>query len=170
MSNNNNLEKQYKAFKSILEGCNTMFDAFYFAQKIINEEPLCKNLLIGMIYNKSYDKSIDIRTIAYTLNEIALLPYKEDIDDFIDTNIKNNVSLCQINSFLRISKLKQNKIIEKYNKNNLNNSNQSNQSTQSNQSNPNSNLTETKYKIMPNVINIKDESHTNTYDLLSQIE
>ncbi len=152
-NNNNNIEKQYKAFKSILEGCNTMFDAFYFAQKIINEYPSCKNLLIGMIYNKSFDKSIDIRTIAYTLNEIALLTYKEDIDDFIDSNIKNNVSLCQINSFLRISKLKQSKITEKYNKNNLN---------------------ETKYKISSNTFNTfnttKDDPNLHTYNLLSHID
>jgi hypothetical protein len=157
-SSNNNLINQYKAFKSILEGCNTMFDAFYFAQKIINDYPLCKNLIIGMIYNKSFEKSIDIRTIAYTLNEIALLTYKEDIDDFIDTNIKNNVSLCQINSFLRISQLKPSRVVEKYNKNNINNIN---------------NINETKYKITSNELNelniSKDDPDINTYDYISMI-
>lgn len=52
----NSYEETYIIFNNILSGCRTMLDAFYFAEKIISINPNYKDLLIGMIYNKKYDK------------------------------------------------------------------------------------------------------------------
>lgn len=107
-----NFEEIYKIFKDILGGCRTMIDAFYFAEKIISNNPEYKELVIGMIYNKKYDKVLDFRTLAHTLNELNSLEYREDIDDFLNKNIKNNFDEKQLNTFLRLSKTKPNKVNE----------------------------------------------------------
>jgi hypothetical protein len=105
-----NINNAYNIFKNILSGCKTMVDAFYFVDKIIKVCPESTDLLIGMIHNKKYDKSYDIRTMAHILNQLDLQLYREDIDDFIDKNIKNHVDLIQLNSLIRLSKFKSNKV------------------------------------------------------------
>lgn len=99
-------EEIYKLFSNILCGCKTMLDAIYFAEKLIKNNEEYRDLLIGMIHAKKYDKVLDYRTLAHTLNELNDIEYREDIDDFIDKNLKNNVDLTQLNSILRISKIK----------------------------------------------------------------
>jgi hypothetical protein len=79
-----------------------MIDSFYFAEKIINSSNINKELLIGMIHNKKYDKILDMRTVAHTLNQLDAVEYREDVDDFIDKNIKNNIDTTQLNTFLKI--------------------------------------------------------------------
>ena len=63
-----------------------MIDALYFAEKLLKNNVEYKELLIGMIYGRKYDKVLDFRTIAYTLVELNELEYRNDIDDFIDTH------------------------------------------------------------------------------------
>lgn len=105
-----NINKAYNIFKNILSGCNTMVDAFYFVDKIIKLCPESQELLIGMIHNKKYDKSYDIRSMSHVLNELNLQLYREDIDEFINKNIKSYVDLIQLNSLIKLSKFKLNKI------------------------------------------------------------
>jgi len=107
---NYTFEEIYKLFNNILCGCKTMLDAIYFAEKIIKHNGEYKDLLIGMIHGKKYDKVLDYRTIAHTLNELNEIEFREDIDEFINKNLKNNVDLTQLNSILRISKIKNIKI------------------------------------------------------------
>ena len=107
-----NINKAYNIFKNILSGCKTMVDAFYFVDKIIKLCPESRELLIGMIYNKKYDKSFDIRSMAYTLNRLDLLKKRSEVDEFIDNNIKNYLDQVQLNSFLRLSKTKENDVLE----------------------------------------------------------
>lgn len=118
MSNNYimNINNAYNVFKEILSGCKTMVDAFYFVDKIIKLCPESQDLLIGMIHNKKYDKSYDIRSMAHILNQLDLQLYREDIDEFIDKNIKIYVDLIQLNSLIRLSKFKSNKIHDKQDK------------------------------------------------------
>jgi hypothetical protein len=101
-----NINKAYNIFKNILSGCKTMVDAFYFVDRIIKLCPESRDLLIGMIYNKKYDKSYDIRSMAHILSQLDLQLYREDIDEFIDKNVKSYVDLVQLNSLIRLSKLK----------------------------------------------------------------
>jgi hypothetical protein len=110
-----NINKAYNIFKNILSGCKTMVDAFYFVDIIIKSCPESKELLLGMIYNKKYDKSYDIRSMAHILTQLDLQLYREDIDEFIDKNIKSYVDLLQLNSLIRLSKFKSNKVHEKQN-------------------------------------------------------
>lgn len=108
----NSYEETYIIFNNILSGCRTMIDSFYFAEKIINLNIIYKDLLIGMIHNTKYDKILDMRTIAHTLNQLNFVEYREDIDEFIDKNIKNNIDSIQLNTFLKIGL---NKKIKSYN-------------------------------------------------------
>jgi len=107
MNNFDNNFEIYNVFKNILSGCKTMVDAFYFAEKIIKNNPDLHDFILGMIHNKKYDKSYDIRSMAHTLNQLNLLENRKEIDEFINNNIKNYVDIIQLNSFLRLSKTKQ---------------------------------------------------------------
>lgn len=111
-----NINNAYIIFKNILSGCKTMVDAIYFVDKIIKLCPESRDLLIGMIHNKKYDKSYDIRSMAHVLNQLELQLYREDIDDFIDKNIKTHVDLIQLTSLIRLSKFKPIKIHDEQNK------------------------------------------------------
>ena len=102
----NSYEETYIIFNNILAGCRTMIDSFYFAEKIININGVNKDLLIGMIHNKKYDKILDMRTVAHTLNELKSVEYREEVDEFIDKNIKNNIDTIQLNTFLKIGSKK----------------------------------------------------------------
>jgi hypothetical protein len=102
----NSYEETYIIFNNILSGCRTMLDAFYFAEKIISINPNYKDLLIGMIYNKKYDKVMDMRTIAHMLSELNSLLYREEVDEYINQNMKNNSDNIQMNSFLRFGRNK----------------------------------------------------------------
>jgi hypothetical protein len=99
-------EEVYIIFNNILSGCRTMIDAFYFAEKIIQINQSYRDLLAGMIHNKKYDKIMDMRTIAHTLNELNNVEYREDIDEYINKNMKNNIDTNQINTFLRFGRNK----------------------------------------------------------------
>ena len=99
-------EETYIIFNNILSGCRTMIDSFYFAEKLINLNGVNRDLLIGMIHNKKYDKILDLRTIAHTLNQLDIVEYREEVDEFIDKNIKNNIDTIQLNTFLKIGSKK----------------------------------------------------------------
>jgi hypothetical protein len=103
-------EETYIIFNNILNGCKTMIDAFFFAEKIIKLNQSYKDLLIGMIHNKKYDKIMDMRTISHTLNELNNVQYREDIDDYINKNMKNNIDTNQLNTFLRFGRNKMVKV------------------------------------------------------------
>ena len=90
--------------------CKTMIDALYFAEKLLKNNVENKELLIGMIYGRKYDKVLDFRTLSHTLSELNDVEYRDDVDDFIDKNLKNNVDLTQLNSIMRISRIKNIKI------------------------------------------------------------
>jgi len=58
----------YTKFKHILSGCRTIYDALYFAQYYIKNNPEYKSLINGMIHGKHYEKITDFRTISNILN------------------------------------------------------------------------------------------------------
>ena len=121
--NKYSFDEIYNIFSNILSGCRTMLDALHFAEKILKNNEEYKELIIGMIHNKRYDKVLDFRTIAHTLNELNEVEYREDIDEFIDKNLKNNIDNIQLNSILRLSKvktIKTNKIVNEPKKIKLN--------------------------------------------------
>jgi hypothetical protein len=99
-------KETYLIFNNILEGCKTMVDAFYFAEKIIQLDSSYKELLIGMLYNKKYERILDLRTMADTLRQLERVEYREEIDEFIDKNIKNNINSMQLNSFIKMGSTK----------------------------------------------------------------
>ena len=98
-------------YKTIQLGMmNITPDALYFAEKLLKNNVEYKELLIGMIYGRKYDKVLDFRTLSHTLSELNDVEYRDEVDDFIDKNLKNNVDLTQLNSIMRISRIKNIKI------------------------------------------------------------
>jgi len=96
----------YIRYKHILSGCRTIYDALYFAQYIIKEYPESKKLINGMIHGRTYDKILDFRTMVNTLNLLENMETKQDINDYINKNIKENYDFIQTNAMMRISKNK----------------------------------------------------------------
>ena len=105
-NNNNNLKDIYIRYKNVLSGCRTIYDALYFAQHFIKINPECKNLINGMIHGKQYEKISDLRSIAQILSTINEMKTRNDIDEYINTNIKDNFDYAQINSFIRLGRTK----------------------------------------------------------------
>ncbi len=103
---NNNLKDIYIRYKNILSGCRTIYDALYFAQYFIKLNPECKNLINGMIHGKQYEKISDLRTIAHILSTLNEIKTRNEIDEYINTNIKDNFDYAQINSFIRLGRTK----------------------------------------------------------------
>jgi hypothetical protein len=103
------MEPIYSKFRYILSGCNNINDAIYYAKKIIDNHPEYNKLLLSMIYSKTYDIHIDIRTISNILLVLNNTNNKKDIDDFINTN-SPNLDLIQLASLMRISKTKDNEL------------------------------------------------------------
>jgi hypothetical protein len=102
------LYNAYNKYKHILSGCRTIYDALYFSQEIIKEYPELKNLINGMIHGKQYEKVLDLRTIAQTLNILNDFTSRNEIDTYINENLKNNIDIVQLNALMRIGKMKQN--------------------------------------------------------------
>jgi hypothetical protein len=105
-NNNNNLKDIYIRYKNVLSGCRTIYDALYFAQYFIKLNPECKNLINGMIHGKQYEKISDLRTIAHILSTLNELKTRNEIDEYINVNIKDNFDYAQINSFIRLGRTK----------------------------------------------------------------
>ncbi len=105
-NNNNNLKDIYIRYKNVLSGCRTIYDALYFAQYFIKLNPECKNLINGMIHGKQYEKISDLRSIAHILSTLNELKTRNEIDEYINTNIKDNFDYAQINSFIRLGRTK----------------------------------------------------------------
>jgi hypothetical protein len=103
---NNELKDIYIKFKNVLSGCKTIYDALYFAQYYIKSNPECKNLINGMIHGKNYEKISDLRTIAQILNTLNEFKSRNEIDNYINKNIKDNFDYSQINAFLRLGRTK----------------------------------------------------------------
>lgn len=96
----------YIRYKHILSGCRTIYDALYFAQYIIKDYPESKKLINGMIHGKTYEKILDFRTMINTLNLLENMETKQDINDYINKNIKENYDFIQTNAMMRITKNK----------------------------------------------------------------
>ena len=103
---NDNLKDIYIRYKNVLSGCRTIYDALYFAQYFIKLNPECKNLINGMIHGKQYEKISDLRTIAHILSTLNELKTRNEIDEYINLNIKDNFDYAQINSFIRLGRTK----------------------------------------------------------------
>lgn len=103
---NNNLKNIYIRYKNILSGCRTIYDSLYFAQYFIKINPECKNLINGMIHGKYYEKVLDFRTIANTLNILNEFNTRNEIDEYINNNIKDNFDFIQINALIRLGRNK----------------------------------------------------------------
>lgn len=103
-------KKMYNAYikyKNILSGCRTIYDAMYFSQDIIKQYPNLKNLINGMIHGKQYERVLDLRTVAHTLNILNEFNSRNEIDTYINDNLKNNIDIVQLNALMRVGKLKQ---------------------------------------------------------------
>ncbi len=103
----NNLKDVYIKFSNVLSGCRTLYDALFFAQFYIKNNPEYKSLINGMIHGKHYEKITDFRSIANILNILNNFETRNDIDNYINTNIsKDNFDYSQINALLRLGKVK----------------------------------------------------------------
>ncbi len=97
----------YRKFSCVLLGCRTIYDALYFAQFYIKNNPECKSLINGMIHGKHYEKVTDFRSIANILNILDNFESQNDIDVYINKNInKDNFDYSQLNALLRLGKTK----------------------------------------------------------------
>jgi len=105
--NNRNLKNIYIKFSNVLSGCRTIYDALFFAQFYIKNNPECKSMINGMIHGKHYEKVIDFRSVANILKILNDFETRNDIDNYIDENInKDNFDYSQLNSLLRLGRTK----------------------------------------------------------------
>lgn len=118
MENNNNYKDIYLKFSNVLSGCRTLYDALYFAQYYIKNNPEHKSLINSMIHGKHYEKITDFRTMANILKMLNNFQTRNEIDTYINTSInKDNLDYSQLNSLLRLGK---NKTYIKQNNNDIN--------------------------------------------------
>ncbi len=110
-----NIKDIYLQYKNVLSGCRTIYDALYFSQYFIKQYPEHKNLINGMIHGKNYEKITDFRSIIHILNTLNDFTTRSEVDEYINTNIKNNFDYAQINSFIRLGRTK----LDKKNKQNI---------------------------------------------------
>ena len=103
---NKDIKDIYIKYKNILSGCRTIYDSLYFAQYFIKINPECKNLINGMIHGKHYEKISDFRSIVQILNKLNEFKSRNEVDEYINTNIKDNFDYAQINSFIRLGRTK----------------------------------------------------------------
>lgn len=103
----NNTIELYKRFREVLRGCNSIIDAFYFADKYIKKYPNNKELINSMIQGRQYNDILDMRTIKNTLEELNKCQYRDDVDEMINKIAKNGrLDTVQTRSLLRISRMK----------------------------------------------------------------
>ena len=95
----------YEKFKNVLSGCRNINDSLYFAKRILDKYPQYNKLLISMIYGKTYDNNIDIRTLRNILNLLNNCDSHTQIDEFINTN-SPHLDINQINALLKLNKIK----------------------------------------------------------------
>jgi hypothetical protein len=103
---NNDLKNIYLRYKNILSGCRTIYDSLYFAQYFIKINPECKNLINGMIHGKYYEKVFDFRSMSNTLNILNECGTRNEVDEYINNNIKDNFDYIQINALIRLGRNK----------------------------------------------------------------
>ncbi len=102
----NNLIEIYNKFKHILSGCRTIYDSFYFAQDIIKKNPQYTTFINNMIHGKTYEKILDFRKVVQTINILNEFKLQNEVNEYINTNIKENYDIVQIGTFMRIGKNK----------------------------------------------------------------
>jgi hypothetical protein len=103
----NNLKDIYIRFSNVLSGCRTIYDALYFAQFYIKNNPEYKLLINNMIHGKHYEKVIDFRSVANILKILDNLKTRNDINLYINKNInKDNFDYSQFNALLRLARTK----------------------------------------------------------------
>ena len=61
-----------------------------------------------MIHGKQYERVLDLRTIAQTLNILNEFNSRNEIDTYINENLKNNIDIVQLNAMMRVGKMKHN--------------------------------------------------------------
>ena len=97
----------YIKFKHILTGCKTIFDAFYFGDKILRTlDPSTqkqKDMVHSMIQGTTYHPSLDLRAMMNIMNEINCLKYKEDIDDYLKKLTNVDLDFAQVKTLNRIA-------------------------------------------------------------------
>ncbi len=109
MNTTNNIKDVYLQYKNVLSGCRTIYDALYFSQYFIKQCPEFKDLLNGMIHGKNYEKITDFRSVVQILNTLNEFNTRNEVDEYINNNIKNNFDYTQINAFIRLGRTKADK-------------------------------------------------------------
>lgn len=101
-----NYKDIYEKFSNVLSGCRTIYDALFFAQYYIKNNPEYSQLINSMIHGKHYEKITDFRTMANILKTLNNFETRNEIDTFINTSIKDNLDYSQLNALLRLGKNK----------------------------------------------------------------
>ena len=70
----------YKQIKAILEGCDTILDAFDFSSKYIEKYPHIKSMIISMINGKNYRDCVNIKNKQSNMRDIIMCSNKDDAD------------------------------------------------------------------------------------------
>jgi hypothetical protein len=103
----NNYNEIFLKFSNVLSGCRTLYDALYFSQYYIKNNPEYKTIINSMIQGKHYEKITDFRTMANILKMLNNFQTRNEIDTYINTSInKDNLDYSQLNSLLRLGKNK----------------------------------------------------------------
>jgi len=104
--NNSNIKDIYTSFKYVLSGCRTLYDSLFFAQYYIKANPECTSLINGMIHGKNYEKIYDFRNMMNILNILDKFKTRNEIDEYINNNLRDNYDYAQMNALLRLGRTK----------------------------------------------------------------
>ena len=101
-------KNKYNEFNTILSGCKTIIDAYYFADIYIKYNPEMRQLVNSMINGKKYDHTLSFKSMMSAIQLVDSYTYKDESDEASDIYLKKTKDIIQIKTIKRISK---NKII-----------------------------------------------------------
>jgi hypothetical protein len=108
-------ENKYNEFKNILNGCQSIGDAKYFAEIYLKQNPECKKLVYALLNGKSYSNKYDFKTYHNIMIKINKCDFQEDCIQIINDLYPNkNENDIQIMTLMRIINNKKKKDTDKY--------------------------------------------------------
>jgi len=116
-------KNKYNEFNTILSGCKTILDAYYFGDIYLKYNPEMRLLINSMINGKKYEHVLSFKSMMSAIHSINNYTYKDEADDLIDIYILKTSDTIQLKTLKKISKNKiiRDVIIDKqYNKINKN--------------------------------------------------
>lgn len=104
LSNSNLVNKDiYIQLKAILEGCDTIIDAFPFCNAYADEYPNLKSMIVSVTNGKKYKDNIDINTKQVLMNNINNCTTRDEALDMISNVLNRSTDDVYIKTMERLA-------------------------------------------------------------------